>query len=791
MTDTKLKITAALAWCLAWGDKRESRLPLPTLQKMQKAILNGQEVPAETREIVQQIKKLDGLNKRLESLPFPSLADIKKEYPELWQQQTAIGLVYGGATKIKGYVFEASNLQDIRGASALLDRINLGDLPAFFGEGQDRSVSQWLDKNFSGLKEALIPELIIYSTGGNILAFCPAGFVDDLANAIEKRYTEETLTANSCAVGESFRLLEIRLGLLKERIEETFWLEDYRKNYQQPLVKAYFGSPKTDAKITDPEIVELFKNRKSFNELAGKLASLLQQRRNGNEIGNGSRPSRRYPPIFETHPYVVRDENQQRSAIAHITLIPGEPWFSETLVRKRLMGQLSKREFAPEKLPEWYTHLNLEWKPGYVQSWVNQFEEFVHKSPNRYYQTVPKSTKIVEAQRTEEIGNHSDGFIAFIYADGNNMGGYIQKIQTPQEYAEFSQDIFEATKKSVFLALREHLNPYELENLTNADSKHREGTWIHPFEIIAIGGDDVMLIVPANKALAIAKTIGEEFEKILIGKHQVYKLEPSKSANSVNCHRYYGKNAEPSCCKLSMSTGVLITSYNTPIYYAENLTTQLLKSAKKKAKEFKNNPFYNYHGGTVDFLPLKSVTMISSNVESFRQEGLTKTQKGRATLKLYGAPYTLHELGGLLNTIKELEKSEFPRSQLYQIRSLLDKGKQTAVLNYRYFRIRLKPENQPKLIDEFEKAWCEAKTNNGNLAPWISDVNEMLRNVIWLIVIEAINSEQHHLQYEILKNLKSTYETIWREMVDLCFFIKPETDFAPANTTSNLEDIPQ
>ncbi len=233
----------------------------------------------------------------------------------MWQQQTGIGLVYGGATKIKGYVFEASNLQDIRGASALLDRINLVDLPAFFGKVPDKSVSQWLDKNFSGLKEALIPELIIYSTGGNILAFCPDAFVNDLANAIEKRYTEETLTANSCAVGETFRLLEIRLGLLKDPIEETFWLEDYRKNYQQPLVKAYFGSPKTDA---EAEIVELFKNRKSFNELAGKLASLFQQRRNGNEVGNGSRPSRRYPPIFETHPYVVRDENQQRSAIAHI-----------------------------------------------------------------------------------------------------------------------------------------------------------------------------------------------------------------------------------------------------------------------------------------------------------------------------------------------------------------------------------------------------------------------------------------------------------------------------------------
>ena len=51
-------------------------------------------------------------------------------YPVLWQNK--IGVVYGGATKIKPYVFDVSKLHEIRGASALLDNINLVDLPAFF-----------------------------------------------------------------------------------------------------------------------------------------------------------------------------------------------------------------------------------------------------------------------------------------------------------------------------------------------------------------------------------------------------------------------------------------------------------------------------------------------------------------------------------------------------------------------------------------------------------------------------------------------------------------------------------
>jgi len=80
------------------------------------------------------------------------------------------------------------------------------------------------------------------------------------------------------------------------------------------------------------------------------------------------------------------------------------------------------------------------------------------------------------------------------------------------------------------------------------------------------------------------------------------------------------------------------------------------------------------------------------------------------------------------------------------------------MLNYRYFRVRLKPENQKQLEDYFEKAWCDAKTNNGNLAPWMS-----LRE----------------------KDGTTTYETIWRELVELYPFIV-ETTEQPSQTGARL-----
>jgi hypothetical protein len=45
-----------------------------------------------------------------------------------------IDLVYGGATRVKSYVFESARLPEIRGASVLLDHLNRLDVPAFWGQ---------------------------------------------------------------------------------------------------------------------------------------------------------------------------------------------------------------------------------------------------------------------------------------------------------------------------------------------------------------------------------------------------------------------------------------------------------------------------------------------------------------------------------------------------------------------------------------------------------------------------------------------------------------------------------
>ncbi|MEB3217902.1 MAG: type III-B CRISPR-associated protein Cas10/Cmr2 [Nostocales cyanobacterium 94392] len=763
MVEKMDSISIGIAWCLAWGEEKKPKYDLEILKRMREALQEGKEddIPQELSDIVDAVRELD----KLEDInQFPkTLDELKKlteKHPLLWNSH--IGLVYGGATKIKQYVFEESKLPDIRGASTRLDQINLIDLPTFFHEDIDNrytfyipKVNEWIQKNYPQLTNALIPELIIYSCGGNILAFCPTAYIDILSNTIEKRYTERTITANSCAVGDSFRFLELRFGLLRENIKDTFWLEKYRDNYENDLVEGVFGKIEDTSKLE-----ENFQNHKSFNELTTKLAILFNQRRSGNDTPN--RPSRRYPPMLETHPYLRRDETEKRLAITKATNLIGEPYLSETTAIKRQIGDKAKNG----RIREINGYEQEDIKIDLIcENWIEKFEKFLENNTQlkQKYFGDRSAKKVKIAESLTQLGKVSKGFVAYIYADGNNMGGYIQKIRTAKKYQNFSQDVDKATRYTVFQALADNLHPRQVQGIQDeSKSNIKNDDFIHPFEIITIGGDDIIIIVPADKALEIAKDIGENFENILLGNLQIqeqgknleirgnYLDEHYDGRKAHRCHQN-NKNPEKSNCKLSISSGVLITAYNTPIYYAEDLTKQLMKSAKDYAKKLhfkdKDNKTDEdkYYGGTVDFLVMKSVTMVSSSVKDFRENALTKKQS--AEIKLYAAPYTLYELGGLVASIKALIAADFPKSQLYQIRDFLSKGRRTASLNYYYFRTRLK-QGKSQLREDFETAWCHAKTNGGNIAPWM---------------------------YENRFNEKY-YETIWREMVDLYEFMKTEQE---------------
>ena len=275
-------------------------------------------------------------------------------------QQQQIGLVLGGATKIKGYFLESVRLPEIRGASTLLDRINLEDIPALFGRKipDDPQRSESIRDNFRKRTGHILsaPECIIYAAGGNTLAFAPASVVHEIADEIERIYTHETLVANSVAVGDTFDLLELQYGLNPDQ----FWIKEFHEACEnsetlQSMESNYGGREK-----------ENFLKRKCFGELTTKLAQDQFYRREGNSTPN--RTTRRdLPAHIEIGPYQQRCTSCERRPV----VINTPRILCEACTRKYVTGRVSKKNIDRNDLNHYLKVLG-GWQPssrGFYEGW--------------------------------------------------------------------------------------------------------------------------------------------------------------------------------------------------------------------------------------------------------------------------------------------------------------------------------------------------------------------------------------------------------------------------------------
>jgi CRISPR-associated protein Cmr2 len=212
----------------------------------------------------------------------------------------------------------------------------------------------------------------------------------------------------------------------------------------------------------------------------------------------------------------------------------------------------------------------------------------------------------------------------------------------------------------------------------------QNGVW--PFEVITIGGDDVLLFVAADQALEIAAAIARSFE------------------------------ASMAHAGITLSAGVLIMPESTPVRFARDLVGQLLKHAKERSKQ-------EAAGATIDFIALKAATMISETIADFRRVAFQRENTARsgrsATLSLTQRPYRLGELEALLAASRALADARFPRSQLYQLREIVAQGQQIrALVDYQYFVTRGRQRRDSgaayAAFDERVRALC----GDGELAPW-------------------------------------------------------------------------
>jgi len=257
------------------------------------------------------------------------------------------------------------------------------------------------------------------------------------------------------------------------------------------------------------------------------------------------------------------------------------------------------------------------------------------------------------------------GYVGFIALDGNHIGDLLGKLDTVDSYRAFSAGLWNLTKEQTFAALKSYGQP-------------RNG--ITPFEIVLIGGDDVLLITVADIALEVALAIAEGFEK----DSAAQVLKPARLSSERKC--------------LTMAGGVVLAHADFPIPAMYRLAEALQKSAKRFCAEQK------YQTGAIDF---QVVTGSDTDLEAMRQ-GVPHRR-----------PYTLKDLSNLLHHIRQLKAADMPTSQLQAMYQALFEGRvnaQLASIATLGYLGRSPDKTRYKRLKEF---FAEFGVQfNGNLPPW-------------------------------------------------------------------------
>ena len=320
------------------------------------------------------------------------------------------------------------------------------------------------------------------------------------------------------------------------------------------------------------------------------------------------------------------------------------------------------------------------------------------------------------ARDLEEIAQASQDkkSIGFIYADGNGVGRLVEESKTIEEYRRKSDILHKAIRQAVFTALGHHLRIARDIQREVAKGKYEEIEAIHPFEIITIGGDDALLIVPGDRALDVAIALGRTFEA------ELSKYEEFVSSRA------------------TLSVGLVIADRRNPVYFLYSLAEELLKSAKRRDRKLARED-QTPAEGTLDFLVLKSQTMLSTDLSDLRSHfpWTVTAEPQREKAILTGRPFTWTEAERLKRTAQAVKRG-LPRSQIQALRQALRQGRLAGSLFYLYQWARA-DKRRKALLWWVEQAWGMQATQAS--PPWLKlepDARYERYGTVWEDIAEVM-----------------------------------------------------
>ncbi|MCE7987660.1 MAG: hypothetical protein DYG89_41375 [Caldilinea sp. CFX5] len=268
-------------------------------------------------------------------------------------------------------------------------------------------------------------------------------------------------------------------------------------------------------------------------------------------------------------------------------------------------------------------------------------------------------------------------YLGFLYADGNGLGERLQQQTSAAGYRALSQRISSALRRALWQALQQHFPSPRSDDRA-------------PFELIAVGGDDVILVVVADQVLPLAVTLGERF------------TAESRDVDSDDA--------------LTLSLGIVIAHPGQPILNLEQQARELLRRAKR---EHPGQPAIDFHIVT---------TPVLQSIDEIREQAYThKLDQARLTSR----PLLLTQLTRLLYHTwlfkQGGENGALPRNKLHALYQALAAGQDAAAFEAFFLRSRLNQVQQQKFDEFFQEFGITLKQGadqDAPLLPWGRQANQ-------------------------------------------------------------------
>ncbi len=168
----------------------------------------------------------------------------------------------------------------------------------------------------------------------------------------------------------------------------------------------------------------------------------------------------------------------------------------------------------------------------------------------------------------EGIGTRSrrEGYVGLIYADGNAMGRLVQDVNSPEVCKAFSELVDGSLRDACYKALSE-VCAGEIDRAREA-LENGEGPCKLPADILLLGGDDLLVMLPADRALLFALRVTAAFEC----------LTQERQAGLPAAGRRFFTDRGLADRGLTISCGVALAPARFPFYLLLEVAEELLRS---------------------------------------------------------------------------------------------------------------------------------------------------------------------------------------------------------------------